>query len=201
METSNLNGDRQSEVTLVVALGNPGDEYRLSRHNIAWQLIEYLSFFSELTWQKKFKGEYTSTTVLGERIWFLAPLTFMNLSGQSLVAMMKYYKIDINQLLVLHDELELEFGVVGFKKGGGLAGHNGLRSVAVHLGSRDFKRFRLGISRPSHNDITSYVLGNFSKDEQSVLPTYLEKAADLLQMSLEDNFSSLAEEFKKKKLI
>jgi PTH1 family peptidyl-tRNA hydrolase len=195
------NGSNDSPITLVMALGNPGAQYAATRHNIAWQMIEKLSFFDELDWQQKFKGEYSSTVIAGRKAYFLAPLTYMNLSGQSLLPMMQFFKIPMEEVLVIHDELELDFGVLSFKQGGGLAGHNGLRSIADVLGTRDFKRLRLGISRPTHPDITSYVLGNFSPGEQAILPTYLEEAAKVLEICLTEGFDSMLKKYRKQNLL
>lgn len=190
-----------SPISLVAVLGNPGAQYEATRHNIAWQMVEHLSFFNDLDWKEKFKGEYASVSINGGKVYFLAPLTYMNRSGDSVLPMMQFFKIPMEEILVVHDELELDFGVLGFKQGGGLAGHNGLRSIASVLGTRDFKRLRLGISRPSHGDITSYVLGNFSSDERAVLPTFLEGAAELLEKCLAEDFDVMAERYRKEKII
>ena len=191
------------DIRLVVALGNHGAKYARTRHNIAWQAVEMLSFFNELDWKEKFKGVYADYRMPGayDKVFFLEPWTYMNLSGQSLVAAMQFFKIDIEEILVVHDELELGFGTVGFKNGGGLGGHNGLRSVASSLGTRDFKRFRLGISRPAHRDISSYVLSNFSQEEEPLMATYLENAADLLEKCLADGFDGLEKSHRKKKVV
>ncbi len=189
---------------LIAALGNPGPEYARSRHNIAWQMIELLSFYPELQWDYKFKGDlakYSSGITEGQTLYLLCPLTFMNLSGESVAAVMRFFKIDIQDLLVVHDDLELNFGVMGYKKGGGLAGHNGLRSIASSLGTRDFNRLRMGISKPSHGDITPYVLGTFSEDEQAVLPTFLEETARILEDNLTENIDSLVKKYKKYQII
>ncbi len=164
-------------------------------------MLECVSFFDELRWQNKFKGLYATYQLNDEKIVFLQPFTYMNLSGESVAPACHFFKIEPDQVLAIHDELELDFGVVGFKRNGGLAGHNGLRSLATNLGTRDFNRFRLGISRPAHRDITSYVLGNFAPDEQVVLPTYLEKAAALLEECLSEGFEYAATQYKKTKVI
>ncbi|MCK4942285.1 MAG: aminoacyl-tRNA hydrolase [Candidatus Aminicenantes bacterium] len=189
---------------LIAVLGNPGPEYARTRHNIAWQMIEYLTFFPELKWNSKFKGDlaiYKPETIPGKTLYFICPLTFMNLSGESIAAAMRFFKLDIGDLLVIHDDLELDFGVIGYKKGGGLAGHNGLRSVATCLGTRDFNRLRMGISKPSHGDITPYVLGLFSEDEQAVLPTFLEATAKILEDNLIKDIDSLVKKYKKYQII
>ncbi len=188
---------------IVVALGNPGHEYVHTRHNIAWQMLEELSFAHELIWQEKFKGEYATIRLpdCDEKSYFLKPMTYMNLSGQSIVALLQFFKLDVEDLLIVHDDLEMAYGTIGFKRGGGLGGHNGLRSTAAQLGTRDFNRLRMGISRPSHKDITSYVLGPFSQDEQITLPTYLEETAKLLEKCLTDGFDAMEKPYRKKKVV
>lgn len=188
-------------ISIIAALGNPGGQYRYTRHNIAWQMIENLSFFAELRWEQRFKGEFAVYRCGTGSIYFIKPLTFMNLSGQSLAALVQFFKLDVPGLLVIHDDLEMDFGFAGFKRGGGLGGHNGLRSITSALGTRDFNRMRLGISRPPHPDITSYVLGAFSPDERILLPAYLEKAAQLLEQCLEQGFDAMEKPFRKIKLI
>lgn len=196
-----MSENRNSSITMVAALGNPGNQYSATRHNIAQQMIEKLSFLPELDWQHKFKGEYSTYILGGRKVYFLVPLTYMNLSGESLVPMMQFFKIPMEEILIVHDELELDFGVLGFKQGGGLAGHNGLRSIAAALGTQDFKRMRLGISRPAHTDITSYVLGNFSPGEQAILPTYLEEAAKILEICLMEEFDNILKKYRKQNLL
>ena len=185
---------------LIAALGNPGPEYFFTHHNIAWQMIEYLSFFPDIKWNSKFNSLYAifkSELTGNKNHYLLKPLTFMNQSGQSVQALMQFFKIDLEELLVIHDEIELDFGILGYKKGGGLAGHNGLRSVTSCLGTRNFNRLRLGISRPSHDDITSYVLGEFSKTEQKELPFFLEESARILEENLREDMEDLAKKYKK----
>ena len=188
-------------IKLIVALGNPGQEYAATRHNIAWQVLEHLSFLDSLSWQSKFKGEYSTQSIGGEKIFLLKPQTFMNKSGESVQSFAHFFKITFDEILVIHDDIELDFGVVGFKTGGGLAGHNGLRSIANSLGTRDFKRMRLGISRPRHGKVEAYVLGKFSDDEKIVLPMYLEKAANMLEQCLNEKFNTIERNFKKENLL
>ena len=185
---------------VIAALGNPGEQYAGSRHNIAWQLIEHLSFYSELEWQFKFNADFVLYRPAGSDTpphYILLPLTYMNMSGKSVAALMRFYKLPLEDLLIVHDEIELEFGTFGFKLGGGLAGHNGLRSVSTHLESRNFSRLRLGVSRPTYGDVTGYVLGGFDGDEKAVLPTFLESAARILEDNLTTPLADLAAEFKK----
>jgi len=193
--------NENTTISIVAALGNPGAEYQRTRHNIAWQMIEKLSFYDQLNWQEKFNGTFSLYRFGDEVVFFIKPLVFMNRSGMSIASLMNFYKLKPEEVLVIHDDLELEFGTVSFKRGGGLGGHNGLRSTTSSLGTQDFNRFRLGISRPTHKDITSYVLGPFSKEEQIVLPTYLEEAAKLLEICLTEGFDQVEKTVKKKALL
>jgi PTH1 family peptidyl-tRNA hydrolase len=201
MTQDNSREQTNTVISLVAALGNPGPQYAFTPHNIAWQMLEYLSFYLELDWKEKFKGEYSLYRFGDETVFFLKPWVYMNLSGQSLAALMNFYQLEPEEVLVIHDELELDFGTIGFKRGGGLGGHNGLRSTASSLGTRDFNRMRLGISRPSHRDITSYVLGPFSVDEEPLLPTYFEEAARLLEYCLNEGFDAAEKKYRKKSVI
>jgi PTH1 family peptidyl-tRNA hydrolase len=188
-------------INLIVALGNPEQKYAATRHNIAWQMLEHLSFFNTLSWQTKFKGEYSAQSIGGEKIFILKPQTYMNKSGECIQPFAHFFKIKFDQILVIHDDIELDFGAIGFKTGGGLAGHNGLRSVANSLATRDFKRMRLGISRPIHGSVEAYVLSKFSEDELVVLPLYLERAAKLLELCFDEDFGRFENKYKKEALI
>lgn len=164
-------------ILLTAFLGNYGTKYAGTRHNSAWIFSESLDFLSSLNWQKKFKGQYASAdkAVLlktGEdftRLHFIKPETYMNLSGESVSQVAGFYKIEPPQILVVHDELELPLGTVSLKWGGGLGGHNGLRSMRDCFGTNDFWRLRIGIGRPSSGDIADYVLSSFTPEEKIIL--------------------------------
>ncbi len=185
---------------LVVGLGNPGGEYRHTRHNIGMMVLDEM-LGSSMGWKSKFKADYMQTTVKGEKTLFLKPLTFMNLSGESVRPCMDFFKVDIQDILIIHDELDLPFGTAMFKQGGGLAGHNGLKSIAQLLGTQDFKRLRLGIGRPQHGDVSSYVLGKFSGDEGIALGQYLQGGEQALNIFIQDGFTKAAEQYNKKSFI
>jgi PTH1 family peptidyl-tRNA hydrolase len=161
-------------IRLLVFLGNPGREYEKTRHNAAWLAVEKLPFYASLVWQEKFKGRYA---VSPDKTILLMPQTFMNLSGVCVRACMDFFKIAPAGLAVIHDDIELPFGTAGFRCGGGPGGHNGLRSIQQNLSSADFWRFRLGVGRPARGNVSSYVLGRFSREEEPFLDTYLQKAA------------------------
>ncbi len=153
---------------LIVGLGNPGPKYSLNRHNIGFMALDALAeSYSENRWRKKFQGQSLESTLEGKKLLFLKPHTFMNNSGNSIGEAAKFYKIPPDQVMVFHDEIDLEPGKVRVKSGGEHAGHNGLRSIINHIGS-DFVRVRMGVGHPGSKDLVhQYVLGNFSKKDQN----------------------------------
>jgi len=187
-------------VELVAFLGNPGKEYSQNRHNAGFLLAEKLNIGSPLKWQKKFKGFYA---VFNEKVHFIKPLTFMNLSGQSVSQAASFFKIKTEAILVVHDELELPLGVISLKYGGGLGGHNGLRSMKASLGSADFWRIRIGIGRPVSDSeaVIDWVLSDFDAAEKAILDKVLETAAGLLMNVLAGNPEDFLPEWAKKKVI
>ncbi len=187
-------------IELVAFLGNPGKEYSHNRHNAGFLLAEKPIINSDLMWQKKFKGFYT---VFGGRVHFIKPLTFMNLSGESVSQAASFFKIKPEAVIVVHDELELPLGVVSLKSGGGLGGHNGLRSMKASLGSADFWRIRLGIGRPVSDDkrVIDWVLSDFDSGEREILDKVLDAAAELLLNVLAGNPEDFLPEWAKKKVL
>lgn len=152
---------------LIVGLGNPGQKYLLNRHNIGFMALDVLVGRHDFSgWEKKFKGLVCDGVLGGEKVLLLKPQTWMNLSGESVQAAAAFYKIKPEDIVVFHDELDLAPGKLRVKKGGGAAGHNGLRSIDEHLG-KDYWRVRLGIGHPGVKDYVSpWVLGNFTQEEQ-----------------------------------
>lgn len=169
---------------LVVGVGNPGPKYEETKHNIAWMLLDRSPLFGNAVWKSKFKGLYAETSLRGEKFYALKPQTFMNLSGESVQPMAAFFKIEPTRILVIHDELDIPFGQVHFKMGGGLAGHNGLKSIAACLGTDQFARMRIGIGRPPYGDVASWVLSPFGGDERIQLPLLLEKLQEPLQTAM-----------------
>ncbi len=188
-------------IKLIAALGNPGPEYSSSRHNAAWQFVDNFPFIEESSWQKKFNGSLTSFNLRNRKIYIVLPDTFMNRSGICVASVANFYKLNPEEILVIHDELELSFGTVGFKYGGGLGGHNGLRSITSSLGTKDFVRFRIGISKPAHKDITSYVLGNFSKAEQEELPFLFRESATIIEQNIDSDLMEIELKYRKIRII
>ncbi|PKL08341.1 MAG: aminoacyl-tRNA hydrolase [Spirochaetae bacterium HGW-Spirochaetae-7] len=176
-------------IKLYAFLGNHGREYSGNRHNVAWLFLESLALGRSLAWKHGFKGRWAQLETVAGRVWFIVPDTYMNLSGDSVAELARFYKVEPAEILVIHDELELGFGFFGFKKGGGLGGHNGLRSMKERLGTPDFMRLRFGIGRPNHDDIAGYVLSDFSKDERGKLEcSIFPRAETALDICMERGF-------------
>lgn len=153
---------------LIVGLGNPGEKYTNHRHNIGFMAVQEVlrRHFPSATLKEKFKGFYTCQAVAGQHLHFLLPQTYMNNSGEAVQKAAHFFKIPVEDIVVIHDELDLDLGVVKLKKGGGHAGHNGLRSIIQHLSTQDFYRLRCGIGHPGDkNLVTPHVLGNFCSEE------------------------------------
>ena len=195
-------------IQLAVFLGNPGKKYACNRHNAGRMLAENLPFFSSLSWQKKYKGLYASYN----NAHFLMPETYMNLSGESVLAAAVFFKIKLEEIIVIHDELELPLGTISLKFAGGLGGHNGLRSMKKSFASADFWRLRIGIGRPdsrlpgegghegSGEGIIDWVLSDFAKSEREKLVPVLYAGAALLQQTFVHEPETLLNEWKKKKI-
>jgi len=189
-------------IKLYAFLGNHGREYRGNRHNVAWQFLESLPFAGALGWERKFKGRFSGLETAAGRIWLLMPETYMNLSGDSAAELMRFFHIESSELLAVHDELEMSFGSYGFKMGGGLGGHNGLRSLEARLGTRDFARLRFGIGRPEHPDIAGYVLSDFSPEEREALGSAVfPQAARALALCMEEGFEAALKKYPKVKAL
>ncbi len=159
-------------IRLVVGLGNPGIEYRDTRHNAGFWWVERLAHMLPVALARdgKFSGLVARASVGGHEIWLLEPTTFMNRSGQSVGALARYYRIPPEAILVVHDELDLPPGGVKLKQGGGFAGHNGLRDIVATLGTRDFWRLRIGIGHPGDRDaVVDYVLHPPRREEQPLI--------------------------------
>jgi PTH1 family peptidyl-tRNA hydrolase len=176
-------GERDSSLDLlVVGLGNPGREYARNRHNVGHMVVEELARRHGGSWRGKFNGRITDVRIDSHRVGLLAPDTFMNESGRAVKAAAQFYKLEPDAVLVVHDESDLEPGRLQARRGGGLAGHNGLRSIAQHLGTQDFLRLRVGVGRPGRGDrrpLADYVLSDFEPEEDAA--TLVARAADAVE--------------------
>ncbi|KPK54300.1 MAG: hypothetical protein AMJ63_03660 [Myxococcales bacterium SG8_38_1] len=182
-----MSAKRAVSTHLIAGLGNPGPKYAGNRHNVGFMVVDELRRrWGAPDFRDKFKGEFTKGRLGGDDVVLLKPLTYMNLSGESVQAAMRFFKVPLEQVVCVHDELDLEFGVVRLKIGGGTAGHNGLRSMVQHAGGPDFVRCRVGIGRPRHGRPEQYVLSDFSSLERVELGMVLELAADMVETSVRE---------------
>ncbi len=165
---------------LVVGLGNPGSKYAGNRHNAGFMVVDELLRRSGTSTSSKFKGDYARATAGREPVVLLKPMTFMNVSGESVGPCARYFDIDVRDTIVVHDELDLAYGEIRIKHSGGHGGHNGLKSIYQHFGA-DFTRVRFGIGRPQHGTPTHHVLSDFSSDERIDLDLKLERGADAVE--------------------
>jgi PTH1 family peptidyl-tRNA hydrolase len=162
-------GERASTLDLLVAgLGNPGRGYERTRHNVGWLVLDELARRHGGTWRSKFSGSLAEVRLGERRLGLLRPETYMNESGRSVGAAARFFKVEPESLLVVHDDVDLEPGRLQARRGGGLAGHNGLRSLAQHLGTQEFLRLRIGVGRPGRGDrrsVSDWVLSPFEPDQ------------------------------------
>lgn len=172
---------------MIVGLGNPGADYVNTRHNSGFWFVDALAQACSTTLrpETRFHGEHCKVIIENRDIHLLKPMTFMNKSGQSVAALARYYKIEADQILVAHDELDLEPGIIKLKKTGGHGGHNGLRDIISHLGTKDFNRLRIGIGHPGHRSkVVNYVLHAVGKEQQLLIAQALSDASAILPLLL-----------------
>lgn len=168
---------------LVVGLGNPGNEYKMTRHNIGFETIDYIAIQHSVKVNKlKFKGIYGELNRLGEKIILLKPQTYMNLSGDSVIEFCNFYKIPPENVIVISDDTTLERGRIRLRPKGGAGGHNGLKSVIFQLKTEEFKRVKVGIGSASNEnmELTDFVLGKFSKDELPIIEAAMKRTSDAI---------------------
>jgi len=177
-----------SPVQLIVGLGNPGPKYEQTRHNVGFVFVDELARSKGASFKpdNKFHGEVCKLSLGGNDVWLLKPNTFMNLSGKSVAALARFYKIAPETILVVHDELDIPPGQLRLKQGGGHGGHNGLRDIVAQLGSKDFLRLRIGIGHPGQSrDVSNYVLGKAPRDEQIEIDNAIDEALRTLPQILD----------------
>ena len=171
---------------LIVGLGNPGKEYANTRHNIGFKFIDfYLSKKNfDVKWTNKFNGLYYQNVINNEKVLFLKPQTYMNLSGDSVRSIIDYFKIDIDDILIISDDMDLNVGNFKLKLNGSCGGHNGLRDIESKINTSQYKRLKIGISKNRDVNSKDYVLGDFSKEEINIL----DKLFDELSLVVDDYF-------------
>ncbi len=188
-----IDADSPQMPKLLVGLGNPGQKYERTRHNIGFEIIDDLAkaWFVKLSDNKRFQGHVAETrSVSGDRLILLKPSTYMNRSGQSVRAVLDWYKLEPSQVLVIYDDMDLPIGKLRMRLSGSAGGHNGMKSIISHLGTQDFPRLRLGISRAdgaenqADRTVISHVLGKFSPDERKVVDATVSLAGEAIEFSL-----------------
>jgi len=190
-------GERASTLDLLVAgLGNPGREYERTRHNAGWVVLDELARRHGGSWRSKFSGSLAEVRVDGSKLALLKPETYMNESGRSAAAAARFFKVPAESLLVVHDDVDLEPGRLQARRGGGLAGHNGLRSLAQHLGTQDFLRLRIGVGRPGRGDprpVKDWVLSPFAPEEDA--DALVTRAADAVETIVREGLEAAQQRF------
>jgi peptidyl-tRNA hydrolase, PTH1 family len=181
---------------LVAGLGNPGREYERTRHNLGWLVLDELARRHGGSWRSKFSGSFAEVRLGDLRLGLLKPETYMNESGRAVGEAARFYKVEPEGLLVVHDDVDLEPGRLQARAGGGLAGHNGLRSLAQHLGSQEFERLRIGVGRPGRGDrrsVSDWVLSGFAPEDD--LEALVAKSADAVETIAADGLEAAQTHF------
>ena len=190
-------GDTASTLDLLVAgLGNPGPRHALERHNVGWMVVDEIARRCDAALKSKFNGRFGETRIDGHRIALLEPETYMNESGRAISAAARFYKVPIEAVLVVHDDVDLELGRLQARAGGGLAGHNGLRSIAQSLGGADFLRLRIGVGRPGRGDprdVADFVLSPFDPHEDR--DGLVARAADAVELLVGEGLEEAQRQF------
>lgn len=186
---------------LIVGLGNPEQEYSKTRHNMGFNVINEISKQYGIEVNKsKFKGLYGSGVIEGQKVILLKPQTYMNLSGESIIEAMNFYKIGVEKLIVIYDDIDINPGSIRIRKSGSSGTHNGMKSVINHIKTEDFCRVRVGIGKPAENiDMISYVLGYISEEELKELEKGTKEAKNAVIEIIKNNVDSAMNKFNKKK--
>ncbi len=190
-------GDAVSTLDLLVAgLGNPGREYAGTRHNVGWMVVDELARRHGGSWRSKFSGRLAETRIDSSRLALLKPETYMNESGRSIAAAARFFKTPVESVLIAHDDVDLDEGRLQARLGGGLAGHNGLRSIARDLGSQEFLRLRIGVGRPGRGDrrsVADFVLAPF--DPETDVEALVARAADAVETLVREGLDAAQQRF------
>lgn len=173
---------------LIVGLGNPTGKYDKTRHNVGFEVIDYLvNRYGIALDTVKHKGMYGKGIIEGKSVILLKPMTFMNLSGESVSGVANYYKIPAEDIIVIYDDINLDVGRIRIRKKGSAGGHNGIKNIIAHLGTQEFPRVRIGVGmKPGNMDLADYVLSRFSKDEEPLLQSGYERAGEVVALMVQD---------------
>lgn len=178
----------ESVMKLVVGLGNPTIKYDKTRHNVGFEVIDELADKYNIALDTmKHKGMYGKGKIDGQSVILLKPMTFMNLSGESVALVSKYYKVAPEDIIVIYDDINLDVGRLRIREKGSAGGHNGMKNIIAHLGTEEFPRIRVGVGmKPPRMDLADYVLSHFSEDEQALMNQGYDKACEALKLLLLD---------------
>ncbi|MGI8190471.1 aminoacyl-tRNA hydrolase [Streptococcus iniae] len=177
-------------VKMIVGLGNPGSKYDNTKHNIGFTAIDQMAkkHGINFTEEKNFKALIGSTFINHEKIYLVKPITFMNNSGISVKALLTYYNISVNDMIIIYDDLDMEVGKIRFRQKGSAGGHNGVKSIIAHIGTQEFDRIKIGIGRPKQGmTVINHVLGKFDSDDSITIALTLEKVSDAVAFYLQEN--------------
>ena len=184
---------------LVVGLGNPGKEYENTRHNVGFKFIDkYLLCKNLNNWKEKFDGLYIDTIINGEKVIFLKPQKYMNLSGEVVKKFIDYFKISPSDILIISDDLDLNIGNYKLKNVGSCGGHNGLRNIEDCIGTKEYKRLKIGISNNKNLDTKNYVLGSFSINDNKILDSLYEVVNNIIDDYFKLDFSIMMNKYNRK---
>ena len=180
---------------LIVGLGNPGKEYENTRHNIGFMAIDRLADEYNLSFKEKYNGLISETIINNEKVILLKPLSYMNLSGEVVQKYVNFYKVDIEDILVICDDLSLDIGKIRLRRKGSSGGHNGLKNIELHLNSDNYKRLKIGISQNNNIDTKDYVLGKFNKKEKKIINNSLDKINNIINDYMSISFDELMNKY------
>lgn len=181
---------------LIVGLGNPGKEYYKTRHNIGFDVIDsYLDENNLKLEKEKFNGLYTQTIINGEKVIFLEPQKYMNLSGEVVRKYVDFFKINIEDILIIHDDLDQELGKIKLKQNSSSGGHNGIKNIELHLGTKNYKRLKIGISNNKNVDTKDYVLGKINKEDREIIDKSIKISLNIINDFIKMDFSELMNKY------
>ena len=179
-------------IKLIVGLGNPGENYTNTRHNIGFMTLDKFTSSRNVKFDKqKFSGVYAEELINGDKIIYLKPQKYMNLSGEVVKDFVNYFKIEIENILIINDDLNLPVGKVRLRSKGSSGGHNGLKNIELHLGTQGYKRLKIGIGNEFKNDMKDFVLGKFTKSEMEILEKQFSETNEILLSFLNEKFENL----------
>ena len=184
-------------IKIIAGLGNPEEKYNGTRHNIGFEVVDLLAEKLNVSWQEKFDGLLGEVRYNNEKLLLLKPLTYMNLSGRSVSALANFYKINIEDIFIIHDEMNIPYNTLKLRRNGSAGGHNGLKSIIESTGSMEFPRLKMGIGRDNSKDVVSYVLGKYNPEQLKVYDDFLQRGVNACMEFLNKGLNKAMTEFNK----